>query len=156
LFRRFGIAIALLVGATTIFLQGMPVAIDILNGAGGGWNTQLAVLFTTCALVFYFNAHYVRYRWEELFDERFANIGLVTQSWMATLLVAAFNWFRFHDDRTAVLWVGLALLLAFLGNQFKLREFWLQAHVLTVVSIVRVVAVNLQSDAVYRFGLSGR
>jgi hypothetical protein len=153
-FRRFGIGIAMLVAATTAFLQALPTVISVLDGKG--FDPRLSVMFGSCALVFYFNAHVVRSRWSEFFEEQFERFGLATLSWTATFLVAAVVWFRFQDIRTAVLWAGLALVLAVVGRQFKLREFWLQAHVLTAVTIARVLAVNMESDAVYRMGLSGR
>jgi uncharacterized membrane protein len=64
-------------------------------------------------------------------------------TWAATSLLAILAWYEAPNPWLAVIWSSFALTLGAVGRRFKLRELPWQAHVLTGLSVIRVLTVNI-------------
>jgi hypothetical protein len=71
-------------------------------------------------------------------------------TWAATGLLAALAWHEAEQPWLAVMWVGFALALAVCDRIFDVEELPWQAHVLALMAVARVVAVNFFIDGAWR------
>lgn len=123
----------------------------VMNGQRNSWERIVTFLLVAAAL-------YVASRVVRMAEERteFDRLVGATYTWFGTALVALLVYFRLPDSRMAIVWAGMALLVAVEAKLFKLRHLWFQAHALAIAAVIRVLTHNLYADAIYRFGLSGR
>ena len=123
----------------------------VMNAQRNTWERVVTFLGVAAAL-------YVGSRIVRLAKERteFDRLVAATYTWFGTALIALLIYFRFPDSRMAILWAGFGLALAVEARIYKLRHFWMQAHVLAIAAIVRVLFYNLYDANVYRFGISGK
>ena len=63
-------------------------------------------------------------------------------TWGGTILMAALALQEAPDQWVAVLWVAMAMALAFTARRFEMRSLLWQAHLLSVLALVRVMLVN--------------
>ena len=100
---------------------------------------QDGVLLLTCAAVFYFNAHFLRSKWKELFAgfDEFAGIA---QSYIGCFTVFLGAWAIFTADWTAIAWAVLML-----GAAAGVR--WLNDRHLLLQSCALMVAIAIQGLA---------
>lgn len=87
-------------------------------------------------------------------DQRGCWVGYL-HTWAATALVVGVTWLEFRQSMLAIVWMGLALILAAIARWFKVREFSAQAHTLSALAVIQTIAVNLTSDARFH-GISER
>jgi hypothetical protein len=127
--------------------------IDVI-AVNGDLNSRVrAISFLAVAGLLYVSSRFVR-MFEEADEE--TRLAGATYTWAASGLIVLLSWFHFQDARTAVLWAAFAVVLALVGRFFKLRHFWLQAHVVAALAVGRVLFHNLESTGMYRFGMSAR
>jgi outer membrane biosynthesis protein TonB len=65
-------------------------------------------------------------------------------SFAATGLLALLGWYQAPNGWLAPLWAGFALVLALIDHRFELEELGWQAHILSLLALVRCVSFNLQ------------
>jgi len=143
-FRRLGLGIGLLVGLHLIGIDFQQLMVvrrandDVVLAAG--------VIFGLCAAVFYLNALFVGYRWRKFFDDVPDQPLLNAHSYLGAFAAASAAWALCSGDWTAVAFAAIMLTLAILGRQLKSFHLQLQYGVLGLLSLIRVVVVNLHSD----------
>ena len=105
------------------------------------------VMFSLCALTFYINSLYIGQRWKSFFFDRPDSELLTGHSHIGAFAAASAAWSLCSHDWTAVAFLGILLTLAGLGKKFNSRHLQLQYLVIALLTIYRVAAVNLHSDA---------
>ncbi len=76
-------------------------------------------------------------------------------TWAATSLVAAVAYVEFQAVVLPVVWMGFALVLAWIARRFLVEEFAAQAHVISALAVIQTISVVLHSEA-RLYGLSER
>jgi Predicted membrane protein (DUF2339) len=71
-------------------------------------------------------------------------------TWAATGLLAALAWHEAEQPWLAVIWVAFALALAVCDRIFDVEELPWQAHMLALMAVARVVAVNFFIEGAWR------
>ncbi len=143
-FRRLGLLIGLLVGFHLIGIDFQELMVsrrmsdDVVLAVG--------VIFALCAVVFYLNALFVGYRWPQFFDGMPDAPLLTTHSYVGAFAAAAAAWAFCSGDWTALAFAGIMLTLAALGQKLKSFHLQLQYAALGLLTLYRVVVVNLHSD----------
>jgi hypothetical protein len=143
-FRRLGLGIGLLVALHLIGIDFQQLMVarrtgeDVVLAAG--------VIFGLCAAVFYLNALFVGYRWRKFFDDVPDQPLLNAHSYLGAFAAASAAWALCSGDWTAVAFAAIMLTLAILGRQLKSFHLQLQYGVLGLLSLIRVVVVNLHTD----------
>jgi len=165
-FRRLGILGALLVSGQMISVEAASIFGRRMDGADLRPDFSLAIVFVVAAAVFYANAHWVLRRWPDLFTNEaslfkdFDRRVMQRLSYVACLMILIAAWIAFPEAWTAVAWsaLGLGLALAVRRLAFPepgLPELRYQANFLALVSVVRVLVINLEATDKY-YGLSLR
>lgn len=73
----------------------------------------------------------------------------LVHSFFATGLLALLGWYEAPNGWLAPLWGGFALVLALTDSRFELEELRWQAHILSLLALVRSVSFNLQVTATW-------
>ncbi len=143
-FRRLGLLAGLLVG---LHLIGIDFQ-ELMTARCVGDNLVLAagVMFALCAVVFYFNALYAQRRWEQFFSDAPDASMLWLHSYLGAFAAASAAWALFSADWTALAFAAIMLILASLGQKLKSLHLQVQYGLLGLLTIYRVLAVNLHSD----------
>jgi hypothetical protein len=143
-FRRLGLFAGLLVG---LHLIGIDFQ-ELMTARRVGDNVVLAVsvMFALCAVVFYFNALYAQHRWEQSFSDSPDASMLWAHSYLGAFAAASAAWALFSADWTALAFAAIMLVLAALGQKLKSLHLQLQYGLLGLLTVYRVLAVNLHSD----------
>ncbi len=102
-----------------------------------------AALFATAGLLAYFNSHWLRARWRDLFEHEFDSNLIAGFSYLGGLLLLNAAWFATPSLWTAVTWAALALLLNFAAGKLSLRPLTVQGNLIAVASIARLITLNL-------------
>jgi len=154
-FRRLGMLAALVVSGQMISVEAAQIFGRRMDGADLSADFRMAIVFVVASAVFYANAHWVARRWPDLFSGEFDRRVMQRLSYVGAgmLLIAA--WIAFPEAWTAVAWCTLGLGLALAGRRFGFSELGYQANFLAVISVVRVLAINLEAIDRYH-GLSLR
>ena len=104
---------------------------------------------TLCAAGFYAIS-----RWSTPADAKYGSVAAYLHSWAASGLLALLAWYEAPNPWLAVIWVTFALALAAVGRRFQLKELPWQAHVLAVITVMRVLTVNIYTvDNFHGFSL---
>jgi hypothetical protein len=105
------------------------------------------VIFALCALTFYLNSLYVGHRWKSFFADSPGSELLAGHSYIGAFAAASAVWALCSRDWTALVFAAVMLALAGLGR--KLPSFHLQVQYIAIglLTVMRVVMVNLHSDA---------
>ena len=149
-FRRLGMLGALLVSGQTIGVEAAQIFGRRMDGADLRPDFRLAIVFVVAAAVFYGDAHWVRRRWADLFATEFDRRVMQRLSYAACVMVLIAAWIAFPEAWTAVAWCTLGLGLAMAGRRFTFPELRYQANFLALVSVLRVLAINLEATDKYR------
>ncbi len=114
------------------------------------------IMFSLCAVIFYMNSLYVGERWKSFFADRPDSELLRGHSYLGTFAAVLAVWALCSRDWTALALAAVMLALAGLGK--KLQSFHLQVQYIAIamLTLVRVVMVNLHSDAPTNTHLSVR
>jgi uncharacterized membrane protein len=158
-FRRLGVLGALLVSGQMIGVDAAQIFGRRMDGADLRPDFRLAIVFVVSAAVFYANAHWVRRRWADLFTTEFDRRVMRRLSYVACVMILIAAWIAFPEAWTAVAWCALGLGLALAGRRFSfpeldfpelgLPELRYQANFLALVSVLRVLAINLEATDKY-------
>jgi uncharacterized membrane protein len=145
-FRRLGALAAVLVCGQMIGFEAARVFGRRMDGADVRPDFTVALIFVVAAAVLYANSCWVLRRWAEVFAHEVDRRVMQRFSYVAALLLLVAAWIAFPETWTAVAWCTLGLLLAIAGRRFTLPELGYQANALAVVSVARVLALNLESS----------
>jgi uncharacterized membrane protein len=169
-FRRLGALAALLVSGQMIAIDAARIYGRRMDGADLSPDFRLAIVFVVAAAVFYANSHWVLRRWADLFTREIDRRVMRRLSYVAAIMLSIAAWIAFPESWTAVAWCALGLGLALAGRRFAFQErpspdsraaesgfaeLTYQANFLALVSVLRVLAINLEAADKYR-GLSLR
>jgi len=148
-FRRLGMLASELVAGQMISVDAARIYGRRMDGADLRADFALATVFLVAAAVFYANAYWVARRWAELFTREFDRRVMKDLSYAGAgmLLIAA--WIAFPGAWTAVAWCTLGLGLMLAGHRCSLPPLRYQAYILGLVSVIRVLAINLHATNTY-------
>ena len=149
-FRRLGMLGALLVSGQMIGVEAAQILGRRMDGADLRPDFRLAIVFAVAAAVFYGNAQWVLRRWADLFTTEFDWRVMQRLSYAAGVMILIAAWMAFPEAWTAVAWCVLGLGLALAGRRFTFPELRYQANFLALVSVLRVLAINLEATDKYR------
>jgi uncharacterized membrane protein len=143
-FRRIGMITLVVVAGQMIFDTGASLLeerfTDLSNLPA---NYATAVLFFAAGAFCYFNSHWLRERWRELFEHEFDSALIGAISYLGGLLVLIAAWLATPSMWTAMTWAALALALNLAANKFRQQNLSVQGNLIAVVSIVRLITLNL-------------
>jgi uncharacterized membrane protein len=168
-FRRLGMLGALLVAGQMIAVDAAQIFGRRMDGADLRPDFRLSIVFVVAAAVFYANAHWVLRRWADLFTTEFDRRVMQRLSYAACVMILIAAWIAFPESWTAVAWCALGLGLALAASRFSfpgpdfrepglsepgltepgLPELRYQANFLALVSVLRVLAINLEATDKY-------
>jgi hypothetical protein len=143
-FRRLGLYTGLLVGVHLAAID-FP---QLLSARRTGEELVLAagVMFGLCAAVFYGNALWVGQRYRRFFGGSRDQLLLDAHSYVGGFAAASAAWAVCAGDWTAVAFALIMATLAFLGRKLKSFHLQVQYGLLGLLSLYRVLVVNLHSD----------
>src|SRR5215471_887832 len=144
-FRRLGLLTGLLVG---IRLLGFDFR-DLVNLRVHGEKLELGagILFTFCAVVFYFNDLGIGSRSKEFFEPSPDRQLLTVHSYLGAISATTAAWALFTQDWTAIAFAVVMLTLAAIGRPLKSRHLQVQYALLGILAFGRAASVNLHLEA---------
>jgi len=153
-FRRLGMLATLLVSGQMISVEAARILGRRMDGADLRPDFGLAIVFVVAAAVFYTNAHWVLRRWADLFTKEVDRRVMQRLSYAACVMILIAAWVAFPEAWTAVAWSALGLGLALATRRIAFPETGLpelryQANLLAFVSVLRVLAINLEATDKY-------
>jgi len=105
------------------------------------------VMFALCALIFYLNSLYAGQRWKSFFSDSPDWELLCGHSYVGAFAAASAVWALCSHDWTALAFTGVMLTLAGLGKKLKSSHLQVQYVALGLLTLYRVIVVNLHTDA---------
>ena len=151
-FRRVGLFAFVPLAGRLISIEAASIYGARMDGADVRGMFVPAVICALTALVLYFNVHWASRRWAEQFEPVLEQIAVRDLSYTAGLLTLAAGWMAFPLLGTAVSWMGLACVMAWLAYRFELRPLQIQSALLAAFAFLRVLVVNLPSESSYHVG----
>ena len=148
-FRRLGMLAAVLVSGQMIAVEAAQIFGRRMDDADLSPDFALSVVFVVAAAVFYANAHWALRRWADLFTREFDRRVMQRLSYVGAIMLLIAAWIAFPERWTAVAWCALGLGLALAARHFSFPEMRYQANFLALVSVVRVLSINLESTDKY-------
>jgi hypothetical protein len=147
-FRRLGSITACITAMQLLVVHGARVYGEHLGGAkvGSQWTLGLILIAATFAL--YADSCWAPRRWPALFSNPIDRLLARYLIHASAALGVVGAWVLFPDSGAAVAWIAFALTLAAVGRRFDIPELTLQTNVVAVLVVLRVLAVNLTSNAV--------
>jgi hypothetical protein len=142
-FRRLGMIASVLVAGQLLAYDAAEIFGRRMDDADLRADFALSILFVVAGAVFYANALWVLRRWKEMFATEFDRIVMQRLSYAGAVMLLVAAWIAFPESWTAVAWCGLGIALAAAGKLLAARDLAYQANFLAVISIVRVLAINL-------------
>jgi uncharacterized membrane protein len=148
-FRRLGMLASALVAGQMVSVDAARIYGRRMDGADMRADFALAMVFVVAAAVFYADAHWVVQRWAELFTREFDRRMMKNLSYAGAAMLLMAAWMAFPESWTAVAWCALGLGLMVAGRRLSLPELGYQANFLGLVSVIRVLAINLAATNTY-------
>ena len=158
-FRRLGMLATLLVSGQMISVDAARIFGRRMDGADLRPDFALSIVFVVAAAVFYADAHWVLRRWADLFTKEVDRRVMQRLSYAACVMILIAAWVAFPEAWTAVAWSALGLGLALAAHRLALpghgflepgpSELRCQANCLALISVVRVLVVNLEATGKY-------
>jgi hypothetical protein len=133
--QQYVLAAAALARVLAVNTDLVPVA--------GHVNLRLLTLGLTAALL------YLGAGWCGEAGQTGSKLGRMAHNTSASLLLALLAWYEAPEAWVAVAWIGLALVLVVVGSRFLLSELVISGDLLALAAVVRVLAINLESDATW-------
>jgi hypothetical protein len=157
LFRGFGLLVAALTAGDMLVNQAAPTLSLRLSLSMPSPDYQLSISFLIAGLLFYLNSLGLPRHWKDLFTAESEGTAFRALSYLAGLMLFISLWLAFPYAWTAVLWAGLAFLLAVLGRALSAEDLRYQTHLFALAAFIRALAVNcLVSVPFLHSGLSLR
>jgi len=105
------------------------------------------MMFALCALTFYVNSLNVGHRWKSFFADSPDSELLAGHSYIGAFAAASSVWALCSRDWTALGLAAVMLVLAGLGKKLQSLHLQVQYIAIGLLTLTRVVMVNLHSDA---------
>ena len=151
-FRRLGLIAGILTGLLVGYESQHLFALRQTSDAP---LTATGIQLLTCSALFYFNAHFLRERWRNLFSSLDGQLA-DSQSYLGAAMALLGVWAVFPADWTAVGWavlmIGAALGTRLLNNKHLLAQAW----IFTAAVAVRAAIVNCHASDVYPHHVTAR
>jgi len=143
-FRRLGLLSGLLVGLHLIGIdfQELMTARRVSDGVV----LTVGVMFALCAAVFYLNTIYAGRRWKVFFNDFPDAPMLGAHSYIGAFSAASAGWALFSGDWTALAFSAVMVALAVAGHRLKSLHLQAQYGLLGLLTVYRVMAVNLHNE----------
>jgi hypothetical protein len=109
---------------------------------------QDGILLLTCSAFFYLNAHFVRRKWENLFEGIDAHLATL-QSYIGAITGFIGVWAAFTQDWTALGWAVLMLGAALGTRLLKSKQLLVQAWAFAAAVAIRAALVNCRLEEPY-------
>ena len=145
-YRRLGALAGL---ATAVQLLSIPfarIAGTRLGGAPAVREWLEGSILLAAMVVLYAASEWLPRRWPALYDDAADRHLARAVSYAAMLMGVAGGWLLFPASGTAVFWIALALLAAYLGHRFDGFDLTIEADALALFATVRVLVVNLPTN----------
>ncbi len=107
---------------------------------------RLALVVAIAASALYANAHWVPRRWPELIKTDFEVLCFRALSYLAAFMALVGIWAVCTEPWLAVGLTALALMMAFAGCKWKIREVSVQAIGFALLGFIRVLVDNFRLD----------
>ncbi len=106
--------------------------------------TLRTLTFAMLAVILYATA-----RWSGPADHEQSSLMSAGYTWAGTICISILTYYEIPAMWLAVGWVVFAFLLNYLGRAIGRPELNWQAHALSTIGLIRLLAFNLESDAAY-------
>jgi hypothetical protein len=144
IFRRLGLLTGFLVGA---HLAGIDFEqLILVRQASEDLVLTVGVMFALSAIVFYWNGLLIGKRWARDFEKSPDRQLLSAHSYIGGFAAVAAAWALCSRDWTALAFAAIMLALSALGWKLRLWHLQVQYGVVAVLTLYRVVAVNLHTE----------
>jgi hypothetical protein len=158
-FRRLGILGVILASGQMIAVDAAEIFGRRMDGADLRPDFRAAVLLAVASALAYFNVYWVLRRYTDLFAHDVDRRVMQRMSYVGAVLLLIAAWAAFPESWTAVTWCALGLALALLARGLSVAtaessetrscELYLQANFFALISVVRVLVINLEATAKY-------
>ena len=148
-FRRLGVLASALVAGQMISFDAAEIFGRRMDGADLHSDFRVALMFLVAALVFYADAHWVFRRWGDLFTAEWDRRLMQRLSYVAAVMAFIAAWCAYPEVWTVVAWGALGLALTTAGRRWGIADLLYQANGVAIASVVRTLAVNLESTDTY-------
>jgi hypothetical protein len=106
---------------------------------------MLGAIFMTAMLALYANANWAPRKWPQLFDQPIDHRIATYLTYTAGLTGTVGAWVMFPRAGAAVLWMALAVVLAWVGSRFETAQLIVQSNLLAAAAVLRSLVMNLPS-----------
>ena len=164
-FRRLGILGMILASGQMLAVDAAEIFGRRMDSADLRPDFRVAVLLAVASALAYFNVYWVLKRYPGLFSHEVDRRVMQRMSYVGTVLLLIAAWAAFPESWTAVAWGALGLALALWARRLSVTvpdppetrvwELYLQANFFALLSVLRVLVVNLETTAKYH-GISLR
>lgn len=141
-FRRLGILSAFAAVGHLLVVGAVPVFELRQSAPDLGHYPALAIAFVCAALAAWFNAEFATRRWPHVVADEMDHGALRVLSYAALLCAGVAAWLALAGPWTVLLWLGVALLLAFAADRLRSMDLAQQADVLACAALARAAIVN--------------
>ena len=115
-----------------------PLVQELINDQPH-YHLQIGIVLAVIGAVLYLNAHVLRRRWPDLFEEELENQALHALSFIASVFAVCAVYALVADNAIAVVLALLVFALSLLGRQFSIGDLIYQAHWISVVAVVQAI-----------------
>jgi Predicted membrane protein (DUF2339) len=154
LFRGLGLIVSSLVALFAIAGRITPLLQEVMNDQPHH-HIQLGIVLSVIAAVLYANAHIIRRRWPELFEEELENQALRTLSVAASAFAVCAVYALVSDNAIAIVLALLVFALSLLGTQFSIGDLIYQAHWISVAAVAQTIVTGRTLEITWN-GVPGR
>jgi len=158
-FRRLGILGTILASGQIIAVDAAEIFGRRMDGADLRPDFRVAILLAVASALAYFNVYWVLKRYPDLFAHEIDRRVMRRMSYAGAVLLLIAAWAAFPESWTSVAWSALGLALALLARRMSvataessetgIQELYLQANFFALLSVVRVLVINLEATAKY-------
>jgi hypothetical protein len=138
LFRGFGLIISFLIALYAIPGRMTPLVQELINDQPH-YHLQIGIVLAVIAAVLYLNAHVLRRRWPDLFEEELENQALHALSFIASAFAVCAVYALVADNAIAVVLALLVFALSLLGKQFSIGDMIYQSHWISAVAVAQAI-----------------
>ncbi len=133
-FRRLGLLTGVITGGVLALHDVMPLAIERVMAGDTSRHWSLTAGLALAAILYWTHAEIYPRRWPEIAAHAIERLALKLTSWLALGAAATCLWVVLPDKWLPVGWLGLFLLLVFLGHRFRATMPVVEGDVLALLS----------------------
>lgn len=148
LFRGFGLIASFLVASYAVVFRLGGLIEEVLN-TQPHYHRNLGIVFAVITLALYTNAHVTRWLWPELFEKEPEKQSLAGLSFAGSLLAMSASFALAPDTAVALVLMLVATVLSWSGRQFRIDELIYEAHWITAIAVIQLVAVGQNTQSLW-------